>query len=180
MIRETHCEVNKQETKKKCLPIVFWTWQEWEIFRRLLWLRAQASSGENGLQPHWKAFLSTSLCLFTHPAALAPPFLGGLEFASRSPRWHWRLCLAQPAITLLPWTIAVGFQEPFHLISFKNNASSGLCPQGWRAGESRGHLMLPLLSSKTEGKWLWESAALPWRPGEGLCFYNMFRCFYSW
>lgn len=79
-------------------------------------------------------------CLHTR-LPCPPAFLGGLEFASWSPRWHWRLCLAQPAITLPPWTIAVGFWEPFHFFSFQNNAfSSRLCP--YRL-ESRGEWETP-------------------------------------
>lgn len=101
-------------------------WGAWIVF----WAQA-TSSGDNGGWPHCKASLSISFYLFTHPAALPPPVLGGMEFASWSPRWHWRLWLAQPAITLLPWTIALGFWEPFHLISSKNNVfSSCLCPHG--------------------------------------------------
>lgn len=73
-------------------------------------------------------------CLHTR-LTWPPPFLGGLEFACWSPRWHWRLRLAQSVITLLPWTIAVGFWEPFHFISSKDNAfSSCLCPHGLESG----------------------------------------------
>lgn len=57
-------------------------------------------------------------CLHTRLPCPPPAFLGGLEFTRQSPRWHWWLGLAQPAITLLPWAIAARLQESFYLISF--------------------------------------------------------------
>ena len=78
------------------------------------------------------------LLVYTHGCFGPPPFLGGLEFTSRSPRWHWWLRLAQPAITLLPQAIAAGLQESFYSTSFYKSIllllPSPLCPHRLRGG----------------------------------------------
>lgn len=82
-------------------------------------------------------------CLHTR-LPCPPPFLGRLEFTSRSPRWHWWQWFSQPAIKWLPWVIAAGLPESFHLTFFKSMFSFSSLPSKSLGGKSGRHLLIPL------------------------------------
>lgn len=139
------------------------------------WLSLGSGSKQRGCRASGslRSFLVCLVLLVYTPVVPCPPFLGGLEFTSWSPRWHWWLRLAQPAITLLLWGIAAGLQESFPLISFKTDAClllSALMGYGRRVGDT--------LAAPHWDAWrcLQEDAALPCQHWSWRCFDNTFFC----